>query len=382
MTLFVAGLSHKTAPVELREQLAVTPSQLGCHGCRLRIVGGLDEVVLLSTCNRVEIYGVAPGVNGNVKSLFQLLSKYVCDVRKHLYVYEGADAVAHLFSVASGLDSMVLGETEITGQVKHAYESAHAARLTGATLNRVFQKAFQAVKEIRTRTAIGRGATSVGSVAVELAEKIFRHDLSKHTVMIIGAGKMGEACVRHLAKKGAKSILVSNRSFDRAQALATEFNGQAIRFDDCLPRMADVDIVVSSTGCPQTILHRADVEKLMQTRRNRPLFLIDIAVPRDIDPDVQRIDNVYLYNIDDLEAIVRQNVHHREQELALCRAIIDKHTAALLPKLPVEGEAPAEPQGKTARREARPPNYEKDPHDARIQPQPGWLPDGATIVGS
>jgi glutamyl-tRNA reductase len=373
MSVFVAGLSYKTAPVELREQLAITPSQLGCHGCRLRIVGGLDEVVLLSTCNRVEIYGVSPSVNGNVKSLFQLLSKYVCDVRDHLYVHEGAAAIGHLFSVASGLDSMVLGETEITGQVKHAYEAAQAARLTGATLNRVFQKAFQAAKEIRTSTAIGRGATSVGSVAVELAEKIFRHGLSQHTVMIIGAGKMGEACVRHLAKKGAQSILVSNRSFDRAQALATEFNGQAIRFDDCLTRMADVDIVVSSTGCPQTILHRTDVEKLMQTRRNRPLFLIDIAVPRDIDPGVQRIDNVYLYNIDDLEAIVRQNVHHRERELAQCRAIIEKQTAALMAKL--KWADPADPM-------ARPSKTEKETNDACIQSQPDWLSDRAAVIGS
>ncbi len=361
MSVFVAGLSYKTAPVELREQLAVAPSKLGCHACRLRVVGALDEVVLISTCNRVEIYGVAPSVNGNIKSLFQLLSKYVCDVREHLYVRVGADAIAHLFAVASGLDSMVLGETEITGQVKHAYEAAHAARLTGPTLNRVFQKAFQTVKEIRTSTGIGRGATSVGSVAVELSEKIFRHDLSKHSVMIIGAGKMGEACVRHLAKKGAKSILVSNRSFDRAQALAAEFSGQAIRFDECLKGMADVDIVVSSTGCPQTILHRADIEALMATRRNRPLFLIDIAVPRDIDPDIARIDNVYLYNIDDLEAIVRRNVQDREQELALCRSIIDKHTAALVRKI---GAA------------------QENEHGARIQSKPQWLPDGTAACSS
>ena len=360
MSLFVAGLSYKTAPVELREQLAITPSQLGCHGCRLKTVGGLQEVVLLSTCNRVEIYGVAPSVNGNIKSLFQLLAKFPCDVRDHLYVHSGAEALRHLFTVSSGLDSMVLGETEITGQVKQAYESAHGARLTGAILNRVFQKALRATKEIRTHTAIGRGATSVGSVAVELAEKIFRQDLSKHTVMIIGAGKMGEACVRHLAKKGAQSILVSNRSFDRAQALATEFNGQAIRFDDCLKSMTAVDIVVSSTGCPQTILHRADVAKLMATRGNRPLFLIDIAVPRDVDPAVQEIDNVYLYNIDDLEAIVRQNVHHREQELAQCRAIIDKHTAALLAKIGA---------------------VQENEHDVSIQPQPGWLSDGAAACG-
>jgi len=211
---------------------------------------------------------------------------------------------------------------------------------------------------VRTRTGIGRGATSVGSVAVELAEKIFRQDLSKHTVMIVGAGKMGEACIRHLAKKGAQSILVSNRSFDRAQTLAAEFNGQAIRFDDCLKAMTNVDIVVSSTGCPETILHREQIEKLMAARRNRPLFLIDIAVPRDIDPDVQQIENVYLYNIDDLEAIVSQNVRHREHDLALCHGIIEAHAAALMNKL------------------------QEKAHDHRLQSQPRWLPGGAPVVGS
>jgi len=361
MSVFVAGLSYKTAPVAVREQLAVTPSRLGCHGCRLKVVGGLDEVVLLSTCNRVEIYGVAPEVNGNVKSLFQLLAQFPCDARDHLYVRTDTDALRHLLSVSSGLDSMVLGETEITGQVKHAYETAQAARLTGRVLNRVFQKALQTAKEIRSHTGIGRGATSVGSVAVELAEKIFRHDLSQHTVMIIGAGKMGEACVRHLAKKGARSILVSNRSFDRAQTLAAEFNGQAIRFDDCMQAMTEVDIVVSSTGCPQVILHRADVETLMRARRNRPLFLIDIAVPRDIEPAVQELDNVYLYNIDDLETVVRQNVRLREQELAACQQIIEKHAAGLMTKLAAEQERL---------------------HDARIQPQPGWVFHGAAACRS
>lgn len=356
MSVFVAGLSYKTAPVELREQIAVTPSRLGCHGCRLRIVGGLDEVVLLSTCNRVEIYGVAPVVNGNVKSIFQLLAKFPCDVREHLYVHEGEPALRHLFTVASGMDSMVLGETEINGQVKTAYEHAQTAGLTGRVLNRAFQKAFRTAKEIRTRTGIGRGATSVGSVAVELAEKIFRQDLSKHTVMIIGAGKMGEACIRHLAKKGAQSILVSNRSFDRAQTLAAEFNGQAIRFDDCLKAMTGVDIIVSSTGCPETILHRDQIAKLMTARRNRPLFLIDIAVPRDIDPDVQNIENVYLYNIDDLEAIVRENTKLRERDLVFCRGLIEAHAAALMQKL-----------------------TEKQ-NDTRIQSQPCWLPDGAAVL--
>ena len=351
MKLFVAGLSYKTAPVELREKLAVHPSRLRCHGCRLKLGGNLAEVVLLSTCNRVEVYGVTPEVNGNVHRLFQHLSTSEVDFAPHLYVKEGAEAVQHLFSVTSGLDSMVIGETEITGQVKQAYLAAQQAKLTGRVTNRLFQTALQAAKEIRTQTGIGRGATSVGSVAVELAERIFDHDLSEKTVMIIGAGKMGEACVRHLAKNGAPSVLVSNRSYDRALNLAVEFGGRAVRFDDCLVAMAQADIVVSSTGSPQTILHQDDVASVMRSRQNRPLFLIDIAVPRDIDAEVEQLDNVYLYNVDHLEAIVRENVLHREQELARCQSILSERTEALMARF-----APAP---------------EKD-YAPGNQPQPGW----------
>jgi glutamyl-tRNA reductase len=333
MKLFVAGLSYKTAPVELREKLAVHPALLRCHGCRLKLAGGLEEAVLLSTCNRVEVYGVAPKVNGNIHRLFQHLSTDPVDFGPHLYVKEGPEAVQHLFSVASGLDSMVIGETEITGQVKQAYLAAQDAKLTGRVTNRLFQTALQAAKEIRTQTGIGRGATSVGSVAVELAERIFDRNLSQKTVMIIGAGKMGEACVRHLAKKGARSVLVSNRSYDRALNLANEFGGRAVRFDECLLALAEADIVVSSTGSPQAILHKNDVASAMARRRNRPLFLIDIAVPRDIDADVEQLDNVYLYNVDHLEAIVRENLRLRQQELTRCEAILSEHTVALMTKL-------------------------------------------------
>jgi glutamyl-tRNA reductase len=289
-------------------------------------------VVLLSTCNRVEIYGVTSWIKGKAHRLFQLLangSGNDLDFSPHLYVKEGAEAVEHLFSVASGLDSMVLGETEITGQVKQAYQTAQEARLTGKILNRLFQTALQSAKEIRTRTHIGRGATSVGSVAVELAEKIFATSLARHSVMIVGAGKMGEACLRHLTKKGARSILVSNRSYERACELAGEFGGQAVRFDDCAKAMVGADIVISSPGAPRAILGRPEIEAVMETRRGRPLFLIDIAVPRDIDPEVQFINNVYLYNIDHLEGIVRENVRLREQELTQCQAIIHEKTAAL-----------------------------------------------------
>jgi glutamyl-tRNA reductase len=342
MNLFVAGLSYKTAPVGVREQLAVPPTKLGCHGCRLKVVGGLDEVVLLSTCNRVEIYGVKPLVNGNIKSLFQLLAKFPCDLREQLYVHTGPAALEHLFTVCAGLDSMVLGETEIAGQVKEAYERAQAARLTGPVLNRVFQKAFHAAKEVRTQTLTQRGATSVGSVAVELAEKIFRDDLSHQTVIILGAGPMGETVLRHLAKKGAAALLVSNRSFDRAQALAAEVGGQAVRFDDRLAALAQADIVVASTGCPQVLLRRADVEALLANRRQRPLFLIDISVPRNIDPDVQSVPGAYLYNIDDLAAIARKNAGRRAGDLARGRAIVERHAARVWARVAQPGAVPHE----------------------------------------
>jgi glutamyl-tRNA reductase len=290
---------------------------------------------VVSTCNRVEIYGVTPKVNGNVHRLFSHLSDSKTDFAPHLYVKEGTDAAEHLFAVTSGLDSMVIGETEITGQVKQAYLAAQQARLTGRMTNRLFQTALQTAKEIRTQTQIGRGATSVGSVAVELAERIFDERLSQKTVMIIGAGKMGEACVRHLAKKGSRSVLVANRSLERAVSLAAEFGPAArgIRFEDCLNEMTQADIVVSSTSSPQTILSRADIMKVMAARQQRPLFLIDIAVPRDIEADVQQIENVYLYNVDHLESIVRENVRLREQELARCQGIIAERAAALVAKL-------------------------------------------------
>ncbi len=361
MKLFVAGLSYKTAPVEVREKLAVHPSRLRCHGCRLKLAGNLSEVVLLSTCNRVEIYGVTPWINGKVHKLFQQLASGDVDFTPYLYVEEGAEAVQHLFSVVSGLDSMVIGETEITGQVKQAYQAAQDAKLTGGVTNRLFQTALQTAKGIRTQTNIGRGATSVGSVAVELAERIFDKNLSAKTVMIIGAGKMGEACVRHLAKKGARSVLVSKRSFERAEALANEFGGRAVRFDDCVKGMTEADIVVSSTGFPQTILNRDDIAAVMTARRNRPLFLIDIAVPRDIDPNVQQLANVYLYNVDHLESIVRENVRSREQELTRCQNIIGERCAALMARF-----APAPPKDLVP----------------GVQPQPGWALGNASIFAT
>jgi glutamyl-tRNA reductase len=331
--MFVAGISFKTAPVALREQLAVMPSRLIETATRLKEQGGLSELALLCTCNRVELYGVADQAGGLVELLASLARTKV-DVAPYVYLHTGEAAARHLFSVASGLDSMVLGETEITGQIKTAYEAALAAHLTGRVINGAFQRAFQVAKAIRTKTQIGRGATSVGSVAVQLAERIFGGDFHDKTIMIIGAGKMGEACIRHLVKKGVRSIIVANRTLEHAEELAREVGGRAVNYmDDGLAAMVGADIVVSSTGCPETILDREDVEAVMRQRPNRPLFLIDIAVPRDIAPAAQRVENVFLYDIDDLEKLVAENVRLREQEMAPCRDIIEKHTVALMAKL-------------------------------------------------
>ncbi len=330
--IFVAGLSYKTAPVEVREKLAARPSLLPCYGCRLKLNAGLDEVVVLSTCNRVEVYGVAEWAESKVVRIFQQFCPDL-DITPYVYFKEGAAAAEHLFAVTSGLDSMVIGETEIAGQIKNAYAAAQQAQLTGPRLNRLFQTALKTNKDIRTHTAIGRGATSVGSVAVELAEKIFDRDLSNKTVMILGAGKMGEACVRHLAKRGARTVLVANRSPERAEALASEFGGRALPFEARFQALLDADIVVSSTGCPTTILHKDEIAAVVSARMNRPLILIDIAVPRDIAADVNELRNVYLYNIDHLEAIVRENSQMREQELSKCHEIIARQTAALMAKI-------------------------------------------------
>jgi glutamyl-tRNA reductase len=343
MTFFVVGLSHKTAPVELREQFAMKAANLASCSRRLKIEEGIDEIVLLSTCNRVEIYLTSRHEAGRVSSVFQSLYDGSPDLRAHSYIHRDLDALRHLFRVAAGLDSMVLGETEITGQVKEAYEIARASRLTGATLNRVFQKAFQVVKEVRTHTLIGRGATSVGSVAAELAGRIFPHDLPGQPVIIIGAGQMAGACVRHLSKKGERSIMVANRSFDRAVKLAGDFGGHAVRFEDYLTAMASADIVVAATGSPDTLLNYGDLREVMIRRRNRPLLLIDISVPRNIDAEVQRLDNVFLYNIDDLDEIVREHVQDREQDLAVCNQIIETGATKLLERLSHREEQCHEP---------------------------------------
>jgi glutamyl-tRNA reductase len=335
MKLFVAGVSHKTAPVDVREQLAVTPSHLVDAAEVLRLFGYLDEVVLLSTCNRVEIYGTTERASGDLKSLFRQISAKSRELDNYIYIHEDVHAVRHLLRVTAGLDSMALGETEITGQVKSAYETARRSGLTGRVLNRLFQKALQVTKEIRTRTGIGRGAVSIKNTAVDLIGKT---DLSQQSIMVLGAGAIAESCVRLLVKKGARSIFIANRSFDRALDLAMRCGGEAVCFGYSLLEMREVHAVIAATSSSEMLLSRNDVDNLMKARRNRPLLLIDLAVPRNIDPAVCGLEHVALYNMDDFEALARRGVQAREGELAACHEIIEAHVAALSEKLDAEDE--------------------------------------------
>ena len=338
MNVVVIGLSHHSSPVELRERFAFAESKIPAELKLLRETGIVGEAVILSTCNRVEIYAATPlnPARAFVELRQFLVSRGVTpagqdpvEVGEAIYTLSEPHSLHHLFKVASGLDSMVLGETEILGQLKTAYALAQQHKHTGAKLNKAFQRAFNVAKHIRTETNIQRGSVSVASVAVELAEKIFS-SLAERDVLVIGAGEMSEKVARALLSRGAKSIIVANRSHDRAQALAREFGGRAVHFDDWSAEFEKIDIVISSTSAPHHILDRGKLEPLMKARRNRPLLLVDIAVPRDIDPAVNFLENVYLYNIDDLQAIADDYLKQRKEEIVRCEQIIAEKVRPLL----------------------------------------------------
>jgi glutamyl-tRNA reductase len=330
--LFVAGVNYRTAPVQVRERMATAhPDRIEVSRL-LQLKAGLSEVLVLWTCNRVEIYGVvSKGEHPDLEAIFACLVREMPNLLSHVYCHQGEEAAKHLFKVASGLDSMVLGETQITGQVKDAYEAARAAKLVGKVLNAVFQKALQTAKAVRTQTSIGRGARSVGGVAVAHAREVLGSDgLGKLSVLLIGAGEMAACCLLHLRKKGECNMVVANRSLDRAQALAEEYNGSAVAFEDRFEAMKTADVVISSTGSPETVINRAEVAAVMAARSGHPLVLIDIAVPRDIDPSVEGIDGVHLHDIDALESTVQQTLGQWEQDLAVCEQIIFQETQNLI----------------------------------------------------
>ena len=357
MPIVCLGLNHRTAPVTVRERFALPEGELPVLLGALRERTVAKEAVILSTCNRVEIYAATedePQVLLNELRAFLLKDREVdADPDEIFYEHAGESAVRHLFNVASGLDSMVLGETEILGQLKAAYQLALDQKATGGRLNKAFQKAFNVAKQIRTETNIQRGSVSVANVAVELAGKIF-DELDDRTVMVIGAGDTSEKTARALLSRGARSVMVSNRSYDRAKDLADELGGRAVDFDHWETEFEAIDIIISSTSAPHYVIDRKKLEPLQAGRRHRPLLLVDIAVPRDIEPEVNFMEDVYLYNIDDLQAIADDYLRLRQEEIAKCESIVDAKMRELVeslnappapcrktPPLPSAGEASA-----------------------------------------
>jgi glutamyl-tRNA reductase len=288
--------------------------------------GTIREAVVLSTCNRVEVYALCAGGvdNASDRVLDALSGLSGLDRQKAracFYTHEGPASASHLFEVTSGLDSMVVGETEILGQVKEAYQLAHAHHRTSIALNRLFQTAFSVAKQVRSQTRIGMGSVSVGSVAADLASQIFG-ELQDHTILMVGAGETGETTARALRSRGARSLRVTNRSWDKAEKLAAILEGTPVPWEKWEQGCADVDILISSTASPRPLIHRSTLEPHIKQRQGRPFFLIDIAVPRDIDRDVSQLEGVYLYDMDDLQVIAERNMAMRQKEIATCRQII------------------------------------------------------------
>ena len=322
MNFQLIGINHKTAPVEVREQLAIPYSKLPEALRQLLNVPGVGEGLILSTCNRVEI--VARTVNGST-DLRQFFANYfnveAASYQPHLYEYHQDEVVRHVFRVASSLDSMVVGEPQILGQVKEAYATARAAGALQSHLDLLLTRAFAVAKRVRSETGVGSSSVSVASVAVELAGKIFG-SLQGKQVWLVGAGKMSELAARHLLAQGAGPIFVANRTFARAQELAEKFSGKAVRFDLLYENCQHADIVITSTGAPVAIFRREHGEMFLAKRRNRPMFFIDIAVPRDVDPEMNKLDGIFVYDIDDLQDAVSSHVESRKQEAELAESII------------------------------------------------------------
>lgn len=333
MKILIIGLNHKTANVEIRERLAFNGPKLDEGILGIMNIAEVKEAALLSTCNRVEIYAcvsnIAPAAD-NIKgflSSFHNISRQ--DFEKSLYTLTGHDAVRHIFRVASSLDSMVVGEPQILGQIKDVFEFALAKKTTGIMLNKLMKKSISTAKRVRTETRIAENAVSISFAAVELAKKIFT-DLSGKSFMLLGAGEMAELAARHLVSSGVQSVAVVNRTYERGCELAKEFNGKAVRFDDFLRELAHTDIIICSTGAPDYVLLKEQMQKVMKERKQKPVFIIDISVPRNIDPLINKIANVYLYDVDDLQEVVDTNMFERKKEAEKAEKIIDEEVEKFL----------------------------------------------------
>lgn len=325
--ILLIGINHKTAPVELRECLAFTEDESESALGALSRKPHIEEVLLFSTCNRVEVLVVT----ANKAAAIDATKDYIAEAnnipRKEfedsLYIHEGDEAVRHIFRVASSLDSMVVGEPQILGQVKNAYRMATEAKASGVILNRLLHRTFLVAKRIRTETGIGDHAVSISYAAVELGRKIFG-SLEGKNVLLVGAGEMAELAVEHLIRNRVGKIYVANRTFENGVELARRFNGQAIRFEEISDSLQLVDIIISSTGSPDYVITRDQVKGVIRIRRNRPIFFIDIAVPRDIDPRVNRLTNSYVYDIDDLQGVIEENIEDRQREAIKGERIVDE----------------------------------------------------------
>jgi glutamyl-tRNA reductase len=325
MNILCFSISHQTANVEVRERFAVADSALVSSLAKLSEMRDVSEGVVLSTCNRTEFYIVSENAQLGIETFIRDFygSMPVSDLAP-LVRFSSSHTVRHLFRVAAGLESMVLGETEIFGQVKRAYEAAMRSGATGKILNKLFQRAFQVGKQVRSTTGVTRGSVSVGSVAVDLAQQIFG-DLRGCKVMILGAGDTSEKTARCFQARGAKQLFVSNRSFDRAAALAASMGGRAIRFDEWESEFHDLDILVSSTAAPHAVVTAAKLEPILRMRRDRPLFLIDLAIPRDVEPEVHNLEGAYVYDLDALQLIAQQALEERRKEAEASANLIEKH---------------------------------------------------------
>ena len=321
--LYLVGLNYKTAPVEVRERFALTDPALAEKGV-VPLENGVRECMILSTCNRVELLAVGDGDATHEKLLEAWAAareESVDRLRPYVYIHKGPEAVRHLFSVASSLDSMVVGEPQILGQLKDAYRTALEKKHARVILNRLLHKAFSVAKRVRTETAIASSAVSISYAAVELAKRIFE-DMGETHAMLIGAGEMAELAATHLVNAGIASVRVCNRTFERAVQLAEQYHGEAVSFDNLTEHLAKVDIVISSTGAHEPIIHAKEMREVLKKRKNKPMFFIDIAVPRDIDPDVNSLDNIYLYDIDDLKEVVEENLASRREEASRAKLIV------------------------------------------------------------
>ncbi|HUN86179.1 MAG TPA: glutamyl-tRNA reductase [Terracidiphilus sp.] len=341
MNLLLLGVNHKTAPIDLRERIAISREDLPETTQALAAIPGITECMIISTCNRVEMLAVVEGQGVDLAGF--LHSHFGIDpalLASHIYEHRDQEAVRHLFRVASSLDSMVVGEPQILGQVKEAFTVAKASGTVGGQLDHLLQSAFAAAKRVRSETQIGSNSVSIASVAVDLARKIFG-SLNGRTVFLVGAGKMSELAARHLVQQGAGTILVTNRTQERAKQLAEPFKGRVIPFEQLYETASEADIVISSTGAPHPIFRREHGQAFMHRRRNRPMFFIDIAVPRDVDPAVNQLEGIFVYDIDDLQAVAASHMAERSREAGDAEALVAAEVARFHERQRTVNVAPA-----------------------------------------